>query len=146
MNEAKKLSELFKRVKNRAEFARTWKVPGGASMIYQHLNGIKPVSLEAALIYSQAFNVPLEEISPRIAQTYQKIVSSKEIDETKVAKSNSPSEVNEEQKFYSLSITKKNSNWLDQLVKDVESLPEKNQITIRETMTALIKSIQKQTS
>lgn len=146
MNEAKKLSELFKRVSNRAEFARTWKVPGGASMIYQHLNGIKPISLEAALIYSQAFNVPLEEISPRIAQTYQKIVSSKEIEETKGTKSHSPGEFNEEEKFYSLSIKKKDKNWLDQLVKDVESLPEKNQITIRETMTALIKSIQKQTS
>lgn len=115
-------------------------------MIYQHLNGIKPISLEAALIYSEAFKVPLEEISPRIAQTYNKIVSSKEIDETKEAKKRSPVEFNEEQKFYSVSLTMKKNYWLDQLVKEVESLPESKQITIRETMTALIKSIQKQTS
>lgn len=145
MNEAKKLSELFKRVRNRAEFARTWKVPGGASMIYQHLNGMKPISLEAALIYSKAFEVPLEEISPRIADTYKKIVASHEIEDQNTGVKKRKSETNEEHKYYNVPLTRNKENWLDQLVKEVKSMPESNQLMIKETMTALVKSIQKQT-
>jgi hypothetical protein len=62
------LEKLFAKVENRREFAKKWKVPGGASMIYQHIAGLKPISLKAGLIYSEAFGVPLEAVSPKLAK------------------------------------------------------------------------------
>lgn len=66
MDEASNLTKLFEGI-NRAEFARTYKVPGGDSMIYQHMTGRKPISLDAAVCYAIGFKRPLADISPRLA-------------------------------------------------------------------------------
>lgn len=65
--EAKALSERFASV-NRAQFARDFQVKGGQAMIYQHINGLRPISLEAALSYARGFKCSLNEISARLAQ------------------------------------------------------------------------------
>ncbi len=48
-------------------FAKQHGMPGGASMISQHIHGHRPISIEAAVIYARAFGVTLAEISPRLA-------------------------------------------------------------------------------
>jgi len=52
---------------NRAAFAREHKVPGGAAMIYQHINGLKPISMKAGKAYAKGFGCALEDISQRLA-------------------------------------------------------------------------------
>ena len=37
IEDAARLRKLFETVKNRAKFAREYGVPGGSSMIYQHI-------------------------------------------------------------------------------------------------------------
>ena len=64
--EAKNLAKLFAG-RNRAAFAREFNVPGGQTMIYQHLKGLRPINLDAALCYAAGFGCGLEEISPRLA-------------------------------------------------------------------------------
>ena len=66
--EAAKLRERFAAVPNKAAFARTHGVPGGASMQSQHLSGHRPMSLAAATAYATGFGVTLAEISPRMAK------------------------------------------------------------------------------
>jgi len=56
---------------SQAEFAREFNVPGGASMVSQHIKGRRPINLEAATAYARGFNVLLEEISPRLARGVQ---------------------------------------------------------------------------
>lgn len=70
--EARRLLKRFDDLKaatgmKKAEFARVYKVPGGASMISQHIHGRRPINLDAALAYSTGFNVSIGEISPRVA-------------------------------------------------------------------------------
>lgn len=65
--EAEKLKARFEGV-NRAAFAREQRLKGGQAMIYQHINAMRPISLDAALVYAKGFNCPLEEISPRLAK------------------------------------------------------------------------------
>jgi hypothetical protein len=50
------------------DFARDFGVPGGGSMISQHMSGNRPISLEAAVAYARGFGVTLAEISPRLAE------------------------------------------------------------------------------
>ena len=38
-------------------------------MIYQHINGLRPISPEAAKAYAKGFNCSIEEISPSVAET-----------------------------------------------------------------------------
>jgi hypothetical protein len=64
--EAARLAKRFDGL-NRAEFARKHHIPGGASMIYQHIQGMRPISMEQAIAYARGFSVPLAEISPRLA-------------------------------------------------------------------------------
>jgi phage repressor protein C with HTH and peptisase S24 domain len=64
--ELERLAQRFVGV-NQARFAREHGVPGGASMVNQHIHGRRPLSLEAAAAYARGFGVPLEEISPRLA-------------------------------------------------------------------------------
>lgn len=54
-------------VTNKAAFAREHGIPGGASMVSQHLSGHRPVSFEAGIAYARAFGVPLNQISHRLA-------------------------------------------------------------------------------
>lgn len=70
--EAKRLHNRFDKLKTekgigQAEFARTFGLPGGASMLSQHIKGRRPISLESAVVYARGFGVPLDEISPRLA-------------------------------------------------------------------------------
>ena len=64
--EAARLAERFVGI-TRTVFAKQHGMPGGASMISQHIHGHRPISMEAAVIYARAFGVPLVEISPRLA-------------------------------------------------------------------------------
>lgn len=64
--EAANLRARFEGV-NRAEFARTYALKGGQSMIYQNITGRRPISMEAALTYARGFGCSLEDISPRLA-------------------------------------------------------------------------------
>ena len=66
------MKERFEAVENRAAFARAYDVPGGQAMIYQHITGRRPMSLEAARCYARGFGVELEEISPRLSQEAKK--------------------------------------------------------------------------
>jgi hypothetical protein len=68
--EAARLTARFQGI-NRAAFAREHKLKGGAAMIYQHIRGLRPISLEAAQVYAQAFHCKIEDISQRIAQQIQ---------------------------------------------------------------------------
>jgi phage repressor protein C with HTH and peptisase S24 domain len=63
--EADNLASLMKAV-NKAQFARQYKMPGGASMISQHISGHRPISLEAAVIYARGLGLSLADISPRL--------------------------------------------------------------------------------
>lgn len=63
--EAKNLDRLFYGV-NQAEFARKHQVPGGASMVSQHIKGRRAISMEAAIAYAKGFNLPLSAISNRL--------------------------------------------------------------------------------
>ncbi len=65
--EAKRLAQRFANM-NRAAFAREFKVPGGTTMIYQHLQAMRPISMDAAIVYARGFGVRLTEISPRLAK------------------------------------------------------------------------------
>ncbi len=56
---------------NQAKFARDFDVPGGASMLSQHIKCRRPINLEAAIAYAKGFGVDLAEISPRLAQDVQ---------------------------------------------------------------------------
>lgn len=65
--EAEALKQRFAKV-NRAKFARDFGVKGGQAVIYQHINAVRPINLDAARSYAQGFNCSLEEISPRLAK------------------------------------------------------------------------------
>ncbi|MGK4923138.1 S24 family peptidase [Bordetella hinzii] len=69
--EAAALRKRFEGV-NRAAFAREHQVKGGQAMIYQHITGRRPISIEAAMSYAAGFKCSLEEISPRLAMEAQK--------------------------------------------------------------------------
>ena len=76
IEDARRLAEKFKSIKNRSEFARKYGVPGGSAMIYQHINGLRPISLKAAQIYAKGLNCSLDEISPSLADEARAIKSS----------------------------------------------------------------------
>jgi hypothetical protein len=62
--EGEALAQRFASVKNRAAWAREVKFPGGASMIYQNIKGLKPISLKAAALYAKKFGCGIQDISP----------------------------------------------------------------------------------
>jgi phage repressor protein C with HTH and peptisase S24 domain len=70
--EAERLSKRFQGV-NKAEFARTYEVPGGPSMLSQHVSGHRPISLEAAIAYAKGFKCSINEISPRLALIFESV-------------------------------------------------------------------------
>lgn len=72
--EARALSVLLAGV-NKTAFARTYKFPGGTSMISQHCSGHRAISLEAATIYALGLGVDLAQISPRLARAVNKASS-----------------------------------------------------------------------
>lgn len=79
--EAERLRRRFAAAKSQgigqASFARDNAVPGGASMLSQHLSGNRPISLEAAAAYARGFGCSLAEISPRLAKSAAPFVERK---------------------------------------------------------------------
>lgn len=55
-----------------AEFARKFAIPGGPSMVSQHIKGRRPMNLEAGAAYARGFGVPLEDISARLSRELMK--------------------------------------------------------------------------
>lgn len=72
--EAERLKSRFAHI-NRAAFARDNNLKGGQALIYQHINGVRKISREAALTYAKGFGVKLEEISPRLAKEAREVVA-----------------------------------------------------------------------
>jgi hypothetical protein len=76
-DEAETLRKLFEDLQSkggqRKKFADDFGVPGGGAMVYQHVTGRRPISLEAAICYAIGFNRPLEEISQRLAGMLAKL-------------------------------------------------------------------------
>lgn len=71
--DGERLGKLFAKLKreehmSRSAFARKHQIPGGDSMIYQHIAGLKPISMEAGLAYAKGFGCSLAAISPRLAR------------------------------------------------------------------------------
>lgn len=54
-----------------AHFAATAKIPGGKSMLSQHLTLTRPISIEAAKAYASFLKCEVREISERIANLLQ---------------------------------------------------------------------------
>ena len=72
LDDAKRLDARFAALKatngmTKAQFAKEFKVPGGASMISQNTSGTRPISLAQAKAYMLGFGCTLEEISPALA-------------------------------------------------------------------------------
>jgi len=59
----------------KAEFARVFKVPGGASMVSQNISGHRPISLDAMVAYAKGFGCGLAEISPDLASQLQEFMA-----------------------------------------------------------------------
>lgn len=74
MKDAERLKQLFTGI-NRARFARENKIPGGSALIYQHINGLAPIGLDAAIAYAKAFKCSLEKISPSLANKIRPVLS-----------------------------------------------------------------------
>lgn len=74
--ESKALGGLLDQLKSekgvtKAVFAKRHKIPGGASMISQHLSGHRPISLDQAIAYVSGLNkegvaCTIRDISPRL--------------------------------------------------------------------------------
>jgi hypothetical protein len=73
--ELRKRFDALKRDKgiSRAAFAKMNGIKGGDAMIYQHINGLKPISLEAGMAYAKGFDCKLEDISERLKGEVQAI-------------------------------------------------------------------------
>jgi hypothetical protein len=77
LDDAGRLAALFGRLKARqgpskAKFASKHKVPGGPSMLSQHLSGHRPISQDAAIAYARGFTAEglgctIADISPQLA-------------------------------------------------------------------------------
>lgn len=65
--EGARLKELLGN-RNKAQFVKDAKIPGGASMLSQHLSGHRPISLSAATAYALGLGVRVEAFSPRLAK------------------------------------------------------------------------------
>lgn len=71
--EVQHLQKRFDKIKatrkiSQAAFARDYGMPGGASMITQHLKSTRPINLEHAMVYAKGFGCALGDISPRLAK------------------------------------------------------------------------------
>lgn len=73
MSESDNLKSLFKDIKNRKAFAIEHSLAGGDALVYQHMTGMRPISLDAAVRYAVAFDVPLAAISQRLADLIDKL-------------------------------------------------------------------------
>ena len=87
--EAKRLHSRFDALKaqgvGQAEFARLHGIPGGASMVNQHIKGRRPMSLEAATAYARGFQCSIAHISPRLAQEVQAAIGAQSVRQVRAA-------------------------------------------------------------
>lgn len=66
--DAERLRALIERLEvSQAAFARAAGIPGGPSMLSQHMSGHRPIGLDAGIAYARGLRVSLREISPRLA-------------------------------------------------------------------------------
>lgn len=77
--------------RNKAQFAKENHVPGGPSMLSQHLSGHRPISLGAASAYARGLGVAVEAFSPRLAKAIAgasaapaKMLNSAELDQSNI--------------------------------------------------------------
>jgi hypothetical protein len=57
-------------IKNVSKFAKDARIPGGKAMVHQHTHAIKPISIDAAKRYAEAFGCSISAFSPRLAAVY----------------------------------------------------------------------------
>ena len=76
--EGRNLERLFEEhgIQNRAKFARDHEIKGGGNFIHQHIKGIRPIGLEAGIVYAKAFGIPLSEISNRLSKIVDSVLAS----------------------------------------------------------------------
>lgn len=77
VQEGEALKERFVKLRkekkiSRQKFAEMYDCPGGDAMIYQHITGRRPISMNSALAYAKGFGVTLKEISQRLAEEAEK--------------------------------------------------------------------------
>jgi hypothetical protein len=70
--EAKALATRFEGI-NRAAWARDHNLKGGQALIYQHIKGIRPISMEAGMVYASGFGCALKAISARLANEAERV-------------------------------------------------------------------------
>lgn len=80
LEEGKKLKALFEKLRkekniSRKKFAEIHKIPGGDALIYQHIKGIRPISLAQATTYAKNLNCNIEDISQRLADEAEESIS-----------------------------------------------------------------------
>lgn len=63
---------------NYADFAKRHGLPGGPSMLSQHLSGHRPINLTAARIYATGLGVPIGAFSARLAAEVEELRSTPE--------------------------------------------------------------------
>lgn len=68
-SDADRLKQLLARLTTtKKQFARDAGIPGGDSMVSQHLSGNRPVSVEAAIAYARGLGCSIDEVSPDAAK------------------------------------------------------------------------------
>lgn len=90
--EGKALGALLANVKQRS-FAKDFGVPGGASMISQHIAGTRPINMEQALAYSAGLGLPIGRFSPRLQAEIDRLAPFASRSATNAASSNLRSEI-----------------------------------------------------
>lgn len=84
--ESRRLRELIDAsdAESDAEFARKIHLPGGKSMLNQHLQCSRPISLECAVAYAIGTKKPLQVISERLAKIIDSLPKSIAVPENQV--------------------------------------------------------------
>lgn len=125
-SEAQCLRAKFENGKiNRAKFARIFKVPGGQSMVYQHINAMKPISMEAARAYMEGFRCGLYEISPYLAKEANRQASLSGFNDQHKVTERGP-----EYKANVVALPKNNSPEVEELIHLIESMSEKGHVML----------------
>lgn len=129
-SEAQQLRARFENGKiNRAKFARIFKVPGGQSMVYQHINAMKPISMEAARAYMDGFKCKLYEISPYLAEEADRQAALSDSDKNQ-ATEHKASERESEYRTNIVTLPKNNSSEVAEILQLIEAMSEKGHVML----------------
>ena len=82
LEEAKNLELLFKNI-NKSQFCKKHEIPGGASMLSQHISGHRTIGLDAGIAYAKSLEITLDKISPRLYLEGMKLLEVLNLDEFK---------------------------------------------------------------